>query len=161
MSNEHPTFRPEELDASDLRCSVVVSRFNQRITDLLLDGALTALGECGARQDEIEVVSVPGALEIGTAAEALIRNRQPDLMVCLGCVIRGGTAHFDFVCREAMRAIGAIARRGDIAIGNGLLTVDTIVQAQERVGGSHGHKGREAALTAVEVAHTLRRIRGL
>jgi len=78
-----------------------------------------------------------------------------DAIVCLGCVIRGDTAHFDYVCQGAMDAVGKIAQRGDVGVGNGVLTLDTHAQALERVGGAHGHKGEEAALTAVEVAQQL------
>ncbi|RMH51045.1 MAG: 6,7-dimethyl-8-ribityllumazine synthase [Zetaproteobacteria bacterium] len=158
MSNEHPVFS-DKLDASGLRIAIVVSRFNRQITDRLLAGAQSALEEHGADPGAIEVYSVPGALEIGTVASALVRHRRPDVLVCLGCVVRGGTAHFEYVCDNAMRLIARIAARGDVGVGNGLLTVDTIVQAQERAGGSHGDKGREAALTALEVARTIQMIR--
>lgn len=157
MSDDSPDLQGK-VDASGLRIAIVVSRFNQKITDRLLDGALEALTSHGADAKAIEVVHVPGALEIATVAARLIEKRELDVLICLGCVIQGGTAHFEHVCRGAMEAICNIASRGDIAVGNGLLTVDTIVQAEERAGGSHGHKGFEAALVAVEVAQTLKGI---
>jgi len=157
MSDDSPDLQGK-VDASSLRIAIVVSRFNQKITDRLLDGALEALTSHGADATAIEVVHVPGALEIATVAARLIEKRELDVLICLGCVIQGGTAHFEHVCRGAMEAICNIAARGDIAVGNGLLTVDTIVQAEERAGGSHGHKGFDAALVAVEVAQTLKRI---
>ena len=98
---------------------------------------------------------VPGAFEIGTIAAKMVATGRFDAIVCLGCVIRGDTAHFDYVCQGAMDAIGKIAQRGDVGVGNGVLTVDSEEQARERIGGAHGHKGEEAALTAVEVARQL------
>jgi len=157
MSNDAPNLAGS-VDAHGLHIAIVVSRFNQKITDKLLDGALEALEAHGADTAKIEVVSVPGALEIGTVAARLVQRGDIDVLVCLGCVIQGGTAHFEHVCTGAMQAISNLAARGDIAVGNGLLTVDTIIQAEERTGGSHGHKGAEAALVAVEVAQTLKRI---
>jgi len=101
---------------------------------------------------------VPGALEIGTIAARMASTGGYDAIVCLGCVIRGGTAHFDHVCRVSMDMIAAIAARGDLGVGNGVLTVDTHAQAVDRVGGAHGHKGAEAALTAIEVASLLKQL---
>jgi len=155
MSLDAPRFSGT-LDASGLRIGIVVSRFNKEITEALLQGATNALKEHGANDADVRVVHVPGALEIGTIAVRMALSGRFDAIVCLGCVIRGGTAHFEHVCRGAMEAVNAVARRGDIGVGNGVLTVDTIEQAKERVGGRHGHKGAEAALTAVEMARLLR-----
>ncbi len=158
MSLDAPRWQ-EKLDASDMRIGVVVSRFNESITQALLDGALRALREHGCEASRTDVVHVPGALEIGTIAAAMAHSQRYDAIVCLGCVIRGDTAHFDHVCQGAMQAIGQIAQRGDIGVGNGVLTVDTLEQARERIGGSHGHKGEEAAWTAIAVAQALRRLK--
>lgn len=144
--------------ADGLRIGIIVSRFNADITEALLVGALSALKEHGASDENLTVVHVPGAFEIGTIAANMANSGRFDCIVCLGCVIRGDTAHFDYVCQGAMDAIGKVAQRGDIGVGNGVLTVDTVEQARERVGGSHGHKGEEAALTAVEVARQLQRL---
>jgi len=144
------------VDASGMRVGIIVSRFNEDITEALLAGAQEALLEHGALGDDVDVVHVPGALEIGTIAARMADSGNYDALVCLGCVIRGGTAHFEHVCRIAMDMIADVGMRGDIGIGNGVLTVDTHAQAEERIGGSHGHKGAEAALTAVEVACLLR-----
>ncbi len=144
------------VDASGLKVGIVVSRFNADITEALLNGALSALYEHGGSQDDMTVVHVPGAFELGTIAVKMANTGRFDAVVCLGCVIRGDTAHFDYVCQGAMDAIGKVAQRGDIGVGNGVLTLDTHVQALERVGGKHGHKGEEAALTAIEVARQLR-----
>lgn len=148
------------VDASGMRIGLIVSRFNEDITTSLLDGACAALLEHGAREDDLHIVHVPGALEIGTIAARMASSGGYDALVCLGCVIKGGTAHFDHVCRVSMDMIAAVAARGDIGVGNGVLTVDTHEQAVERTGGAHGHKGAEAALTAVEVAGLLRQWEG-
>ncbi len=147
------------VDATGMRIGIVVSRFNSDITEALLDGARSALLEHGSIEDLMTVVHVPGAFEIGTIAAAMANSGRFDAIVCLGCVIRGDTAHFDYVCQGAMDAIGSIAQRGDIAIANGVLTLDTLAQAEARIGGAHGHKGEEAALTAVVVATALRALK--
>jgi 6,7-dimethyl-8-ribityllumazine synthase len=143
------------VDATGLRVGIIVSRFNADITEALLVGALSALKEHGSSDRDLTVVHVPGAFEIGTIAAKMANSGRFDAIVCLGCVIRGDTAHFDYVCQGAMGAIGTIAQRGDVGVGNGVLTVDSVEQARERIGGAHGHKGEEAALTAVEVARQL------
>jgi len=144
------------VDASGLNIGIVVSRFNGDITEALLDGAVSALKEHGSTDENLTIVHVPGAFEIGTIAVRMANSGRFDAIVCLGCVIRGDTAHFDYVCQGAMDAIGSVARRGDVGVGNGVLTLDTHEQALARVGGAHGHKGEEAALTAVEVAQQLK-----
>jgi len=155
MSLDAPRFSGA-VDASGLRIGIVVSRFNGEITEALLEGAVNALKEHGTSDSDMRVVHVPGALEIGTIASRMAQSGQYDAVVCLGCVIRGGTAHFEYVCRGAMDAVSGVAQRGDVGVGNGVLTVDTIEQARDRVGGRHGHKGAEAALTAVEMAYLLK-----
>ena len=146
------------VNASGLKIGIIVSRFNEKITTALRDGAVAALKEHGSTDADLRIVHVPGALEIPTIAAKMADSGNFDALVCLGCVIRGGTAHFDHVCRVAMDSIGAIAERGTIAIANGVLTVDTMEQALDRVGGAHGHKGAEAALTAVEIATLLKEL---
>ena len=155
MSLDAPTLEGT-VDATGLRVGIVAARFNENITNALLHGAVEALLKHGASEKDITSVRVAGALEIGTIAQRMAKSQQYDVIVCLGCVVRGGTAHFDYVCQGAMDAINHIAERGDIGVGNGVLTVDTLEQAQERTGGAHGHKGAEAALTAVEVAQALK-----
>jgi len=146
------------VDATGLKIGIVVSRFNEDITSELAKGAVSALLEHGATKEDIDVLYVPGALEVPTVASALYETERYDALVCLGCVIKGGTAHFDHVCRVAMDSIGRLAQIGEIPVTNGILTVDTHAQAVERIGGSHGHKGEEAALTAVEIAAILKKI---
>ena len=156
--SRHPPALAGQVGAAGLSIGIVVSRFNATITEALLEGALEALKMHGADEASMRVVHVPGAFEIGTIAARMANSGAYDAIVCLGCVIRGDTAHFDHVCQGAMDAIGRVAQRGDVGVGNGVLTVDTIEQAKERVGGSHGHKGAEAALTAVEVARLLQEL---
>jgi len=146
------------VDATGMKVGIIVSRFNEQITSALRNGAVEALKEHGSTDADLHIVHVPGALEIPTIAARMADSGDYDALVCLGCVIKGGTAHFDHVCRVAMDSIGAIAERGTIAIANGVLTVDTLEQALERTGGAHGHKGAEAALTAVEIATLLREL---
>jgi len=143
------------VDATGLTVGIVVSRFNNDITDALLSGAVSALKEHGGCDENMTIVHVPGAFEIGTIAVKMADTGRFDAIICLGCVIRGDTAHFDYVCQGAMDAIGKVAQRGDVGVGNGVLTLDTHEQALERIGGAHGHKGEEAALTAVEVVRQL------
>jgi len=157
MSLDAPRFSGA-LDANGLRIGVVVSRFNSEITEKLLEGAQDALKQHGANDSDVRVVHVPGALEIGTIASRMAQSGSYDAIVCLGCVIRGGTAHFEHVCYGAMDAISHVSQRGDVGVGNGVLTVDTMEQARDRVGGKYGHKGAEAALTAVEMARLLREV---
>ncbi len=140
------------VSAAGLSIGIVVSRFNAAITDVLLEGALDALKRHGADEDQVRVVYVPGAFEIGSIAACMADSGRYDAIICLGCVIRGETAHFDYICQGVTEAVGRISQRGDIGVGNGVLTVNTEAQARERVGGAHGHKGAEAALTAVEMA---------
>jgi 6,7-dimethyl-8-ribityllumazine synthase len=147
-----------KVSAAGMRIGLIVSRFNEDITEALLQGAKKALLEHGALEADLHIVHVPGALEIGTLAARMAESGRYDALVCLGCVIRGGTAHFEHVCRVSMDMIAFVAARGDIAVGNGVLTVDTLEQARDRVGGAHGHKGAEAALAAVEVAMLLRQV---
>jgi len=143
------------VDATGLNVGIVVSRFNNEITEALLSGAVSALLEHGSSEENMTIIHVPGAFEIGTIAANMANSGRFDAIICLGCVIRGDTAHFDYVCQGAMDAIGKVAQRGDVGVGNGVLTVDSNEQAYERIGGAHGHKGEEAALTAVEVVRQL------
>ena len=144
--------------ASGFRFAIVYSRFNDAITESLRDGARRALDEAGARADDVEVVSVPGAFELPQAARSLAETGTFDAVVCLGCVIRGATPHFDYVAGEASRGIGQVSTSEEIPIGFGILTVDTIEQAIERAGTKAGNKGADAALAAIQMATVLRQL---
>ncbi len=147
------------LSAHGLRFAVVLSRFNDFIGERLLAGALDALTRSGAADDAIDVVRVPGAFEIPLAARELARSGRYDAVVCVGCVIRGATAHFDYVAGEMASGIAAVARETGVPVAFGVLTTETVEQAIERAGSKAGNKGFEAAMTAVEMANLLRRLR--
>ncbi len=144
-----------KTDGRDRRFAVVVSRFNELITERLLEGALGCLREHGVGPGDVDVVRVPGAFELPAAAAAILRTGRHDGLVVLGCVIRGQTPHFDFVAGEAARGIQALAMEYAAAVGFGVLTTDTQEQAIARAGGERGNKGWEAALTALEMADLL------
>jgi len=140
------------VSAKGITTGIIVSRFNGGITDALLSGAVDALVRHGANEEDIRVVSVPGAFELGTVAANMAESGSYQAIVCLGCIIRGDTSHYDYICKAVTEAVGRVAQRGDVGVGFGVLMVDHEGQALERVGGKHGHKGAEAALTAIEVA---------
>ncbi len=141
------------------RIGIVVSRYHERITSRLLDGARRCIAQAGIAGTDVDVVWVPGAFELGAAAAALIGTGRYAALVALGVVVRGETPHFDFVAGEASRALGSLASTHALPIGFGLLTVDTIEQALARAGGAAGDKGFEAADAAIRTADVLRRVR--
>jgi 6,7-dimethyl-8-ribityllumazine synthase len=136
------------------RALVVVSRFNERVTQLLLDGARAELDK-GGYQGRTDVLWVPGAFEIPVALARGIVTGRYEVAVALGCVIRGETPHFDYVAGEATRGIGEVARRTGVPVGFGVLTCDTEEQAFARAGGTSGNKGEDAARAAVETARAI------
>jgi 6,7-dimethyl-8-ribityllumazine synthase len=146
-------------DGTGKRFAIVVSRFNELVTERLLEGALGCLLEHGVLAGDVEVVRVPGAFELPAAAAAVIRRGGYHGVVALGCVVRGETPHFDFVAGEAARGLQDLAMAHDVAMGFGLLTTDTSDQAVARAGGDRGNKGWEAALTALEMADLIQRLR--
>jgi 6,7-dimethyl-8-ribityllumazine synthase len=147
------------LVASGLRFGIVVSRFNEFITDRLLAGCLEALERHGANPDQITVAHVPGAYEIPLAAKAMAESGKYDAVICLGCVIRGATAHFDYVAGEAAKGIGQVALNTGVPVVFGVLTTDTLEQSIERAGSKGGNKGAEAGITAIEMANLLKDLR--
>ncbi|MBZ4687170.1 MAG: 6,7-dimethyl-8-ribityllumazine synthase [Clostridia bacterium] len=146
-----------KLVASDLKVAVVVSRFNEFITNKLLDGCLDALMRHDAKEENIDIVWVPGAFEIPLAAKKLT-SKDYDAVICLGAVIRGATPHFDYVASEVTKGIAATSLEKEVPVIFGVITTDTIEQAIERAGTKAGNKGFEAALTAIEMANLLRQI---
>lgn len=146
------------VDGRGMRVAVVVSRFNERITDALLDGARRALRDRGVADDDVAVAWVPGAFELPLVSKHFATSGTCDAVVCLGAVIRGDTPHFDYVAGEAARGLQQAALDTGVPIVFGVLTTDTLQQALDRVGGCEGHKGEEAALTALEMIELLRRI---
>jgi 6,7-dimethyl-8-ribityllumazine synthase len=149
---------PPATDAAGMRFGIVVGRFNEEVTQRLLDGARRALAARGARDDDLIVAWVPGAFELPLVAQRLAGARAVDAVICLGAVIRGDTAHFDFVAGGAMEGILRASLDTGIPVVFGVLTTDTLQQALDRVGGPEGHKGEEAAATAVEMVELLRRL---
>jgi len=141
------------LDAHGMKFAVVVSRFNDFVTDRLLEGALDALKTHGADESAIEVVRVPGAFEISLAAKRLAAAGRHDALICLGAIIRGDTPHFDCIADAVTRGLGALALEYRLPIAFGVLTTNNVEQAMERAGEKSTNKGYEAALTAIEMAN--------
>lgn len=141
-----------DLDASGKRFSVVVSRFNAFITERLLTSACDALLKTGARKQDIDIIRVPGSFEIPAAARTLALTKKYDAIICLGCLLRGDTAHYDVIVNEVTRGIGQSAQETGVPHAFGVLTCDTLEQAIDRAGLKMGNKGFEAALAAVEMA---------
>lgn len=142
-----------KLDAAAMRFGIIASRFNGFITERLLDGALGALRRHGADTDkDVDVVWVPGAFEISFCAHKMAASGKYDALICVGAVIRGETAHFDYICGEASRGVGNAMNQYGVPIAFGLLTTNTVEQAVDRAGAKMGNKGFEAAVTAIEMA---------
>jgi 6,7-dimethyl-8-ribityllumazine synthase len=148
-----------ELSAKGLRIGIVVSRFNDFITSRLLGGALDALTRSGAEEDDVTVVRVPGARELPLVAQAMARAGDVDAIICLGAIIRGGTPHFDYVAAEASKGIANAAMDAGMPIIFGVLTTDTIEQAVERAGTKAGNRGYDAAISAIEMASLLKKLK--
>ncbi len=146
------------LSAKGLRLAVVVSRFNSFVTDKLREGALEAIAQAGGDISPDDVIQIPGAWEFPVTVRALAR-RNYDAIVCLGAVIRGDTPHFDYVAGEAARGIADATTATGIPMAFGILTTNTVEQATDRAGGKHGNKGFDAAMTAIEMALLLKKIR--
>lgn len=148
----------DAVDGAGMRVAIVVSRFNEPITGALLDGTRRELRAHGVADDSVTVAWVPGAFELPLVAKALGRSGRCDAVVCLGAVIRGDTPHFDFVAGEAARGLQLAALETGVPVVFGVLTTDTLQQALDRVGGTEGHKGEEAARTALEMIALLRQL---
>ena len=148
-----------QLSASGLRFGVVVSRFNSFITERLLGGAMDALRRTGAAEDMIDIVKVPGSWEVPLVAGELARQHRYDAVICLACVIRGETPHFDYVAAEAAKGVAHVAAETGVPVAFGVLTTNTLEQAIDRAGAKGGNKGFDAAMTAIEMANLLRTLR--
>jgi 6,7-dimethyl-8-ribityllumazine synthase len=147
---------PSVVDATRLRMAIAVSRFNHLVCVRLLEGCTRELLARGARSEDVDVVWVPGAYEIPHAARLLAESGRYDAVIALGAVIRGGTPHFDFVCRAVTDGIREVVRDTCVPVAFGVLTTDDVEQALARAGGPEGNKGVEAARAAVEMAHLRR-----
>lgn len=146
-------------DAAGMRIGIVVSRFNDVVSTPLLEGAVEALEDLGVAAADIVIAFVPGSFEIPIAARELAAHAGVDAVVCLGAVIRGDTAHFEYVAGEAARGTASVHATTGVPATFGVLTVDTLEQAMDRAGGKYGNTGAEAATTAVEMASLLRTLR--
>jgi len=140
------------------KIGIVVSRFNDFITQRLRDGAVDCLVRHGVQDQDIEVVKVPGAFEIPMAAKKMVARKKYDAVICLGAVIRGGTPHFEYVSGEASKGIGTLALESPIPILFGVLTTNNLEQAIERAGSKSGNKGWETALAAIEMVNLFKNI---
>lgn len=150
MTGPAPAVAPR-LRGRGLRVAVVASRFHEAITARLVQGARDALVRHGVRAADVRVVWVPGAFELPQAAARLAATGRVDALVCVGCVIRGETPHFDYVAGEAARGIGEVGRTSGVPTTFGVITAHTAAQAEARAGGAVGNRGEEAALAALEL----------
>ena len=146
------------LYAKGFRFGLVVSRFNEFISGKLLTGALDALKRHEAREEDIEVIWVPGAFEIPLIAKKMVKSGRYDAVVCLGAVIRGDTPHFDYISSEVTKGIAQVGLETEIPVMFGIITSDTLEQAIERAGSKAGNKGWDAALGAIEMVNLIKKI---
>jgi len=153
-----PKIHEAKLLAEGKSFALVVSRFNDFITDKLLSGAIDALVRSGAGDDAIEIVKVPGAFEIPLVAKKMASTGRFDAVICLGAVIRGATPHFDYVSAEVSKGVALAGMEAGIPVIFGVVTTDTIEQAIERAGTKAGNKGWNAAMAAVEMANLFEQI---
>ncbi len=141
-----------DLNGSGKRFAIVVTRFNSLITEQLVTGATDCLQRHGVQDEDIDLFRVPGAWELPTVVARVADAKKYDGIVALGCVIRGGTPHFEYVAGEATRGLGAVARSSSVPVSLGVLTTDTVDQALERAGTKAGNKGWDAALSVLEMS---------
>lgn len=148
------------LEARGLRFAIVVTRFNSIITERLASGAVDALKRTGCAEEDITVVHVPGSWELPLVTRELAESKKYDAVIALGAVIRGDTPHFDYVAGEAAKGLGQVASQCGVPVAFGVLTTNTVEQAIDRAGAKSGNKGFDAAMTAVEMANLMRKLRG-
>lgn len=155
---KHITGDSAPFDTSKMAIALVVSRFNEEITDALMKGALARLKERGVGDDALTVVEVPGAIEIPLAIKKLIQLGRFDAVIALGAVVRGDTTHYDYVCQQVSDGCQRVMLAHDIPVVFGILTTENETQAWDRLGGAHGHKGRDAADCALSMYSILQQI---
>ena len=153
-----PTILEGDLIAHDLQFGIIISRFNDFITNRLLEGALDALYRHGATEDHIEIIKVPGAFEIPYVAKKITQNKKYDSVLCLGALIRGDTPHFEYISAEVTKGIAQVSLDSGIPVIYGVITTDNIEQAIERAGTKAGNKGWLAAVSAIEMARLYTKI---
>ena len=148
-----------QLSAAGLRFAIVVSRFNNFVSERLLAGAQDALARTGADPETVDIVKVPGSWEVPMVAGELARQHRYDAVICLSAVIRGETPHFDYVSAEAAKGIAHVAMETGVPVAFGVLTTNTLEQAIDRAGAKGGNKGFDAAMSAIEMANLMRSLR--
>jgi 6,7-dimethyl-8-ribityllumazine synthase len=148
-----PRILEAKLLAEGKKFALIASRFNDFITDKLVSGAVDALLRSGARDEDIDIVKVPGAFEIPLLAKKMAAKNRYDAIICLGAVIRGATPHFDYVSAEVSKGVAMVSLEADIPVIFGIITTDSIEQAIERAGTKAGNKGWSAAMSAIEMAN--------
>jgi 6,7-dimethyl-8-ribityllumazine synthase len=141
------------LSAANLKIAIIESRFNEFITNKLVEGALDCLKRHDCKEENITLVKVPGSFEIPLLAEKLSLQKKYDAIICLGTLIRGNTPHFEYIANEVTKGIASVALKNGIPVTFGVITTDTIEQAIERAGTKAGNKGWDAAITAIEMAN--------
>jgi 6,7-dimethyl-8-ribityllumazine synthase len=146
------------LNGEGVKIAIVAARFNDFVVEHLTDGAIDCLTRHGVSSQDIDIVKVPGAFEIPLAAQKLAQGGKYDAVICVGAVIRGATAHFDFVAAEVSKGIANVSLQSGVPVIFGVLTTDTIEQAIERAGSKAGNKGAECAQTAIEMINVLKQI---
>lgn len=146
-----------ELSGKGLRFGIIISRFNQFISERLLEGAIDGLVRHGVKDNDIDIAKVPGAFEIPIMAKRMIETKKVNGVICLGTIIRGDTPHFEFIAAEVSKGVAAVGMDKDIPVIFGILTTDTIEQAIERAGTKGGNKGWDAALSALEMVNLFKR----
>jgi 6,7-dimethyl-8-ribityllumazine synthase len=155
-----PQIHQGNWTAQGKRFAIIASRWNEFVSDKLIEGAVGALGKTGARDEDIEIYRCPGAFELPGVARRVADSGNFDAIVCLGVVIRGATPHFDVVVNQTTRGIAQIAAEAKLAVGFGVLTCDTIEQAIERSGSKGGNRGADAAMAAIEMANLYDQLAG-
>ncbi|MCF0188382.1 MAG: 6,7-dimethyl-8-ribityllumazine synthase [Bacteroidaceae bacterium] len=138
-------------DASEMTFGIVVSEWNDTVTGALLDGAIETLKKHGAKEDNIDVRTVPGSFELVYGASKMLKSRRYDAILAFGCVVRGDTPHFDYICQGATQGLAHLNTLAQVPVVYGLLTCDTMQQALDRCGGALGNKGCECAVTAIKM----------
>jgi len=159
VSHMPPVVFEGHLDARGLKFAIVVSRFNSFITERLLAGALDALQRSGAAEADIEIVRVPGSWEMPVTVATIAARKRHDAILCLGALIRGETPHFDYIASEAAKGIAQASMASGVPVAFGVLTTQSLEQAIDRAGAKGGNKGYDAAISAIEMANLLKKLR--
>ena len=147
-----------KLDGKGLKIAIVISRFNSFVTDKLLSGAIDGLTRHGVSPNDVDVYRCPGAFEIPATAKKVIELKKNDAVICLGAVIRGETAHFEYVAGESAKGVGQLSLSAGIPVIYGILATETVEQATDRAGGKSGNKGFDAAISAIEMVNLFKQL---